>query len=89
MTAQVQALIDLLGVDAEAEPSVPADLIVDSRWADFDDSGDVGLPDLLSVLAVSGRCAGCPEDLDGSGDVDLADLLAVLSAWGPSEAAPE
>jgi len=51
---------------------------------DLDDSGDVGVSDLLAVLAAWGPCEGkCPEDFDGCGSVDVGDLLTLLSNWGP------
>ena len=53
---------------------------------DFDDSGDVGVKDLLFLLGVWGPCpkkGGCPADLDGSGDVGVKDLLILLGNWGP------
>lgn len=49
---------------------------------DIDDSGSVGTPDLLSLLAAWGGCGSCPEDLDDNGSVDVADLLILLAAWG-------
>jgi hypothetical protein len=51
--------------------------------ADLDGDGEVGVPDLLAVLAAWGPCPGCPEDLDDDGMVGASDLLAVLSAWAP------
>ena len=54
--------------------------------ADLDESGDVGFPDLLALLAAWGPCKGdCPEDLDASGDVGFHDLLLLLAAWGRCE----
>ena len=50
--------------------------------ADFDDDGDIGFPDLLSVLSAWGQ-SGPQYDLDASGFVDFGDLLAILSNWGP------
>ncbi len=50
---------------------------------DLDDSGDVGVSDLLSLLASWGPCKGCPADFDGSGDVGVSDLLTLLQNWGP------
>ncbi len=53
--------------------------------ADFDDSGDVGVKDLLFLLGAWGPCpkkGGCPADFDGSGDVGVKDLLFLLGAWG-------
>ena len=34
--------------------------------ADYDDDGDVGVNDLLDLLAAWGACAGCPEDVNGT-----------------------
>jgi len=54
--------------------------------ADLDDSGDVGVNDLLFLLGAWGPCpkkGGCPADFDDSGDVGLTDLLFLLDVWGP------
>ena len=51
--------------------------------ADIDGNEEVGLPDLLLLLAMWGPCPGCPADLDGDGSVSFQDLLALLAAWGP------
>ena len=54
--------------------------------ADFDNSGDVGVPDLLFLLGTFGSCPpkeACPADFDGSGDVGVPDLLFLLGTWGP------
>ena len=51
--------------------------------ADFDASGATSLPDLLSLLAAWGPCAGCMQDLASDGVVNVADLLLLLDAWGP------
>lgn len=55
--------------------------------ADFDDNGDVGISDLLQLLAAWGPCpdppAACDEDIDEDGDVGLSDLLILLASWGP------
>jgi len=48
--------------------------------ADLDFSGDVGILDLLRVLAAWGGSG--PEDLDGSGSVDIGDLVRLLGEWG-------
>jgi hypothetical protein len=50
--------------------------------ADLDGDGEVGVLDLIAVLAAWGQCAGCVPDIDGDGTVGLSDLLAVLAAWG-------
>ena len=54
--------------------------------ADFDNSGDVGVKDLLFLLGTWGPCppkGDCPADFDNSGDVGVKDLLFLLGAWGP------
>ena len=54
--------------------------------ADLDDSGDVGVKDLLFLLGAWGACppkGDCPADFDDSGDVGVKDLLILLGAWGP------
>lgn len=56
------------------------------RWhrvvcaGDLDGDSDVGVSDLLALLAAWGTPAG---DVNGDGATDVADLLALLSAWGP------
>jgi hypothetical protein len=49
--------------------------------ADLDGDGEVGVSDLLIMLASWGGCADCPADLNGDGIVDVSDLLALLAAW--------
>ena len=54
--------------------------------ADLDNSGDVGVKDLLFLLGTWGPCppkGDCPADFDNSGDVGVKDLLFLLGAWGP------
>jgi hypothetical protein len=56
--------------------------------ADFDQSGDVNILDLLQLLSTWGRCPmPCPpmciEDLDGDCVVGITDLLFMLGTWGP------
>ncbi|MEE9295660.1 MAG: choice-of-anchor Q domain-containing protein [Phycisphaerae bacterium] len=53
--------------------------------ADFDNSGDVGVKDLLFLLGAWGPCpkkGDCLADFDTSGDVGVKDLLFLLGAWG-------
>ncbi len=53
---------------------------------DIDDSGDVGVKDLLFLLGTWGPCpkkGDCPADFDNTGDVGVKDLLFLLGAWGP------
>ena len=59
------------------EPECPADL---------DDSGDVGVKDLLFLLGAWGLCPpkeDCLADFDNSSDVGVKDLLILLGVWGP------
>ena len=50
---------------------------------DLDGSGNVGLSDLLELLAAWGPNPGHPADFDGDDSVGLSDLLAMLANWGP------
>lgn len=49
---------------------------------DIDGNGQVGITDLLSLLAAWGPNAGHPADFDGNGQVGITDLLALLANWG-------
>ncbi|MCH8151082.1 MAG: hypothetical protein IH830_01755 [Planctomycetes bacterium] len=50
---------------------------------DLNGSGDVGILDLLALLAAWGPCeAPCPPDFDGGGTVDIFDLLTLIANWG-------
>ena len=51
--------------------------------ADLDGDGNIGVSDLLSLLASWGPCKGCPADFDGNDDVGVSDLLVLLANWGP------
>lgn len=51
--------------------------------ADLDGDGNVGLSDLLALLAAWGSKPNGPPDLDGDGNVGLGDLLILLADWGP------
>ncbi len=50
---------------------------------DLDESGGVGILDLLALLAEWGPCPGCSSDFDGDGTVGILDLLTLLANWGP------
>ena len=50
---------------------------------DIDNNRNVGVSDLLSLLASWGPCKGCPADFDGNNDVGVSDLLVLLANWGP------
>ncbi len=54
---------------------------VSCPWDD-DGDGDVGVGDLLALLAAWGTDPAGPPDFDGDGDVNVSDLLALLGAWG-------
>ena len=47
---------------------------------DLDGDGEVGVDDLLAVLAAYQTNAG--GDCDGDGDTDVDDLLLLIGAWG-------
>lgn len=50
---------------------------------DFDDSGGVGVADLLDILTNWGPCLPpCIGDVDGNSLVNVSDLLALLTNWG-------
>ena len=54
--------------------------------ADFDNSGDVGVKDLLFLLGAWGPCpkkGDCPADFDEDSAVGVKDLLFLLGTWGP------
>ncbi len=50
---------------------------------DLDGSGDVGIVDLLDLLAVWASDPGGPPDFDGDGSVGITDFLELLANWGP------
>ncbi|MCZ6735989.1 MAG: FG-GAP repeat protein [Planctomycetota bacterium] len=49
---------------------------------DLDGDGNVGILDLLALLAAWGTNPGGPPDFDGNGDVDVLDLQALEDNWG-------
>jgi hypothetical protein len=49
--------------------------------ADIDRSGDVGAPDLSTLLSAWGTTS-TTADLDGDGVVGAGDLSTMLAAWG-------
>lgn len=82
LTIRMINLLDTLGSEVDfddvmltAEPGLPC------PW-DIDGTGDVGISDLLDLLADWGPCKGCPSDFDGNDDVGIADLLELLANWG-------
>ncbi len=63
---------DTLALDPQ--PDCPAHLNGD---------GNVGITDLLELLAAWGTDPGGPPDFDGDGNVGITDLLELLANWGP------
>ena len=63
--------------DGSYNPSAPC-------LADLDQSGAVGVGDVLALLDFWGQIGG-PADLDGSGVVGVGDILALIDAWGPCQ----
>ncbi len=50
---------------------------------DLDGDANVGILDLLALLAAWGTDPGGPPDFDGDGTVGILDLLTLLANWGP------
>ncbi|MEE8146332.1 MAG: hypothetical protein V3T24_01910, partial [Longimicrobiales bacterium] len=53
---------------------------------DLDNSGAVGVGDLLALFGLWGPCpgpAGCPGDFNGDGFVGVGDMLIMFANWGP------
>ncbi len=58
------------------------DLCEGCPW-DLDRDGEVGIRDLLELIAAWETDPGGPPDLDGDGDVDADDLEILNANWGP------
>ena len=56
--------------------------------SDINGDDQVGVDDLLVVIADWGPCTGCDGDLNNDTMVDVNDLLAIIAAWGPCESGP-
>ena len=56
-------------------------IVLACPW-DLDRSGDVGVTDLLALLAAWGDPAAGPPDFTGDGIVGVTDLLELLANWG-------
>ncbi|MCH8152269.1 MAG: hypothetical protein IH830_07840, partial [Planctomycetes bacterium] len=82
------AIVGALGHDDNGDNSGSAYLF-DAAVApgmcpwDLDAGGNVGITDLLALLAAWGTDPGGPPDFDGDGTVGILDLLALLANWGP------
>jgi hypothetical protein len=55
---------------------------------DLNGNGNVGVLDLLLLIASWGSCEDCPADFDGNGLVNVMDLLALIANWGPCPGSP-
>ncbi len=65
------------------QEAISRPITVSSCPADLDGSDDVGVPDLLLLLAQWGPCPpNCFADMNGDGAVNVPDLLQLLAAWG-------
>ena len=79
MTGGAFSLLGGFWPGAGSAPGVPCP-------ADFDNTGDVGVNDLLFLLGTWGDCqkkGDCPADFDNTGNVGVNDLLFLLGTWGP------
>ena len=68
------------GTEADANANGVPDSC-DCPW-DLDGSDDIGISDLLALLAAWGTDPGGPPDFDGNGSVGIEDLLELLANWG-------
>ena len=75
--------IAVTGIDAFGERNAGLLTPLSACPHDLDENGDIGLGDLVRVLADWGTCLSCSADFNGSADVGVDDLLFVLSRWGP------
>ena len=48
----------------------------------LNDSGNVGILDLLDLFTQWGTDPGRPPDFDGDGNVGILDMLAMFDNWG-------
>ncbi|MDG2424535.1 MAG: right-handed parallel beta-helix repeat-containing protein [Phycisphaerales bacterium] len=63
----------------DVEVDCPEDCV-----GDFDGTGDIGVDDLLTLLAAYQSNGN--GDCDGDGDTDVDDLLILIGVWGPCNA---
>ncbi|MBT8485093.1 MAG: hypothetical protein KJO43_05905 [Phycisphaerae bacterium] len=87
LEAEYHVFGTLLGTVTTGEDLCHGELVVTYNYAvvcpgDVDGDRQVGLTDLLGVLAAWGECEGCDADLDGDGEVGFTDLVSVLGTWG-------
>ncbi|MCH2136345.1 MAG: hypothetical protein MK101_07155 [Phycisphaerales bacterium] len=70
------------GVDAVLLQQMICEDKVEPCLGDVDGSGDVGVNDILAVLAAFGS-SDPSGDADGDGVVNVDDILVVVAGWGP------
>ncbi|MCZ6445371.1 MAG: hypothetical protein O7F17_11550, partial [Planctomycetota bacterium] len=70
------------GEDQQAGAAYVFDLTACLCTADLDGDGNVGILDLLALLAAWDTEPGGPPDFDGDGTVGILDLLELLANWG-------
>ena len=71
----------MYGAWEDAGSNTVADECPDDCTGDLDGNGEVGVDDVLALLAAYQLNAD--GDCDGDGDTDVDDLLVLISAWGP------
>ncbi|MCZ6493568.1 MAG: FG-GAP repeat protein, partial [Planctomycetota bacterium] len=76
------AVIGAYGEDQQAGAAYVFDLTACLCTADLDGDGNVGILDLLALLAAWDTEPGGPPDFDGDGTVGILDLLELLANWG-------
>ncbi len=88
-TAQVKVRFGILDIPNDSVTEAAIDDFTVSELSctgcvhDMDSSGDVGVTDLLDLLAAWGTNPGGPPDFDADGNVGVTDLLELLAVWGP------
>ncbi len=68
-------------------PNLQGDPKPEQCPGDLDDTGSVGVPDLLALLSCWGTLSpGCEDaDITNDGSIGVPDLLELLAAWGACE----
>ena len=80
---RVRVRMDNAGKDYYDISNGDLTIVADTCPWDLDDNNDVGIGDLLVLLAAWGPCKVCPPaDFDGNGNVGIGDLLVLLAMWG-------
>lgn len=73
--------VQVVDDDAAADPSCPPGS--GGCAEDLNGDNEVGIEDLLALLAAWGTDPGGPPDFNGDNEVGIEDLLQLLAAWGP------